>query len=107
MTKIIDLLNLDDNKNKSICIVRLTTNYWDDKKGLYLKKSVTILKRKCNGYNIIQEDTDNMGADEVVSRIVNLYSIEDGIYQVVICNESRDWETNNVEDYDYKLIPFK
>jgi hypothetical protein len=28
---------------------------------------------------------------------------EDGVYEVVICNERRDWESGYIEDWDYRL----
>jgi len=96
-----------EEETKSVCVVRLSTNYWGDKRGLYIKKSINILKRRCVGYNIIQEDCSHMGFDEVASKVVNLNEVQDGIYEVITCNESRDWETNNIEDYDYKLVPVK
>jgi hypothetical protein len=27
------------------------------------------------------------------------------VYGVVICDESRDWETGYVDDYNYRLVP--
>lgn len=89
------------------CIVKLTTSVWGDKDGFYIKKSLKFLKRKCVGYNVLQEETNVMGAEEVYQRILNINDVEDGIYSVVVVNESRDWETNNVEDWDYELYPYK
>ena len=37
-------------------------------------------------------------------RILNLGEVEDGIYEVVVCNESHDYETGYVDDYDYRLV---
>lgn len=87
------------------CVVRVTTSYWHDKRGLHLKRSLTFLRRQCEGFNILEEDAGGMGVDEVVSRIVNLNQCEDGVYEVIPCNHSTDWETGHVDDYDYKLVP--
>lgn len=107
------MLNFDDlvvgtnNKEpENLCIVRVTTDYWSDSKGLYSKKSIKFLKRKCKGYSILQEDCSNIGAEEVFLRIENLNDVEDGIYEVIITNEQRDWESGYIEDYDYHLTKY-
>ncbi len=92
-------------KQRDICVIRITTSCWHDSRGLYSKKSIKFLKRKSTGYNILTEDCMNIGADEVMSRIINLSDVLDGVYRVDICNVSKDWETGNIEDYDFKLTP--
>jgi hypothetical protein len=94
-------------EEKCVCVIRLTTSYWYDNKGLHYKKSLNVLKRKSAGYQVILEDCSNIGADEVFPRITNLEECKDGIYQVVTCNEKRDWETGAVDDYDYQLIKYE
>jgi len=88
----------------NLCTVRLTTSMWKNERGLHFKKSLTYLKRQCAGFNILEEDTCSIGAEEVVPRIINLLDVPDGIYQVATCNESKDWETGFVDDYDYLLV---
>lgn len=90
------------------CIVRLTTSAWHDGTGVYLKKSLVFLKRKCVGYNILYEDCNNCTPIEIIDKIDNLYDCKDGIYRVTTCNEFAAWETPNIiEDYDYKLVPIE
>lgn len=85
-------------------VVRLRTTMWSDKNGLHLKKSLTFLRRKSEGFNVLEEDASAAGVEEVLPRILNLGKCEDGIYEVVVCNESHDWETGYVDDYDYRLV---
>jgi hypothetical protein len=99
--------NSEDNNFICICIVRLRTNTWSDSKGLHSKKSLRFLRRRCKGHNLLEEDSKAIGADEIWPRIINLDTCEDGVYQVVTCNESRDYETGSIDDYDYELIPIK
>lgn len=110
ITTIDDLLRLpleSENKQTPRCVVRLTTSMWHDVNGVHIKKTLRYLRRKCVGYNILEEDCSAVGADEVIKRIVNLEECKDGIYQVVTCNEWGAWETPHIiEDYDYKLIPY-
>lgn len=48
---------------KNVCVVKLTTTAWADKRGLHIKKSLTYLRRKCTGYNAIEEEVSATGAD--------------------------------------------
>lgn len=90
--------------NVSRCTVRVKTTVWADKRGVHTKKSLTFLRRQCEGFNILAEDASAIGAEEVFPRILNLGEVEDGIYEVVVCNESHDYETGCVDDYDYQLV---
>lgn len=92
------------NINVSRCTVRVRTTIWADKRGLYTKKSLTFLRRQCERFNVLEEDVGAIGAEEVLLRILNLGEVEDGIYEVVVCDEKRDWEGGYVDDYDYKLV---
>ena len=69
------------------CVVKISTSYWHDKNGIYSKKSLRFLRRKCKGHNWISEDASMIGADEIFPRIVNLNDCEDGIYDVIIVND--------------------
>lgn len=86
-------------------VVRLRTNYWHDNDGAYKRTSLKYLKRQTKGFNVFDDDCSMVGAEDVVSRIVNLSQCKDGIYQLVTCNAYSDWETGLVEDWDYKLVP--
>lgn len=100
-----DMLAKDEQK--SVCIVRLSTSYWSDSKGIYTKKSITWLRRKSLGFSILEEDASAIGVDEVTQAIENLYDVCDGVYEVVTCNEHRDYETGYIDSYDYKLVKVK
>lgn len=94
------------DKKETSCIIRLKTSSWFDKKGLHLKRSLTFLRKLCKGYNLLEEDCAVIGAEYTLSSIINLNICEDGIYEVVSCNEKRDLETGYIDDYDLKLIPY-
>lgn len=93
---------VDVNVNR--CTVRVKTTVWADKRGLHTKKSLMFLRRRCRGFNMLTEDTSAIGAEEVLPRILNLGEVKDGIYEVMVCNESHDYETGYVDDYDYRLV---
>jgi hypothetical protein len=85
-------------------IVRVSTSYWHDKHGIYSRKNIRRLERKCIGPDLLPQDASMIGADFVFRRILNIRECDDGIYQVVTCNEWKDWETGLVEEYDYILV---
>ena len=93
-----------EQKQRNRCVVRLRTTMWADKTGLHMKKSLTFLRRKSEGFNLIEEDIGAVGAEQVLSRILNIDECQDGIYEVVTCNESRDYETGYIDCYDYRLV---
>jgi hypothetical protein len=86
---------------KDRCIVRLTTSIWSDKRGLHIKKDINYLNKLCIDFNILKEDSLMIGANDVVSKIINLDECKDGTYEIITC----DFDLNK-EDYNYKLIPF-
>jgi len=92
-------------EQKARQVVRLTTSCWHDGCALHIRKTLKTLKRQSSGHNFLEEDCSMIGADEVLSRIINLHECKDGVYVIVTCNEHKDWETGNIEDYDYKLMP--
>lgn len=87
-------------------VIRLKTTSWYDGKSLHVKRSINILKRACMGFNFLDDDMRNGGAEDTVRMFTNLDECEDGIYEVVHCNISRDWESGIVDDWDYELVPF-
>lgn len=98
------LVQETQDESNLCCVVRVTTSMWADKRGLHAKKSLVFLRRKCSVHNFLEEDARTIGAEEVLPSVLNLYTVEDGVYEVKICNQLRDWETGNVEDYDYRLV---
>ncbi len=92
---------------KNRCIVRISTSAWNDKRGAYLKRSITYLKSKGRNIELLDEDCNMVGTLDTLQKITNLNAVSDGIYQLVMCNVQTDWETGYADDWDFKLIPFK
>lgn len=106
----IDSLKLieDKRQNPNVTVVRLSTTFYQcGRGGLHQKKSITFLRRKCKGYNVLSEDAYNSSVEDTFSRIINIDECKDGVYEVVTCNESRDFESGHIDDYDFKLVPIK
>lgn len=90
-----------NNEPKPVCIVRISTSYWGSPRGLHVRRDVTYLRRRCEGFNVLEEDVSCVGAEGVLARCPGFWALEDGVYEVGTCNESKDWETGIVDDYDY------
>ena len=92
-------------------VVRLTTSYWHDNNGIFSKKTLRYLKRKCQGWNPLEEDIFNVGAEWIFPKILNYNDVGDGIYELVMCDEEYGYEegyrTNYIEDWNYKLVEYK
>lgn len=98
----------NEKENPDRVVVRLSTiSFICSRGGIHQKKSITFLRRKCKGFNVLSEDARNSSAEDTFSRIENLHECEDGIYEVVTCNESRDFESGYIDDYDFRLVPLK
>lgn len=97
---------VESDEDRPQTVVRLSRSMWHDKDGAYSRTTIRYMKRHTRGYNVFDEDCKNIGAQDVIPRIVNLDDCEDGVYQLIMCDERKDWETGYVEDWDYKLIAF-
>jgi len=104
-----DILVLDTGKDEppSRHVVRLRTSCWRSGSGMHMTKSITTLKKLSVGYLALEEECDNVGVEDMFYTLINLHECKDGIYEVVICNVGRDWESGHIDDYDFKLVPFE
>ena len=90
-------------------VVRVSTSCYSTERGLAVAKRIDILKRHSKGHlsDLLRDDASSVGADQVISRIVNLNEVKDGVYSVIVVGQHTDWETGHIEDWDYKLIPYE
>jgi hypothetical protein len=86
-------------------IVSIKTEYYKRGKRFYASKVITPIVSLSKGHTITDEVNDYGLA--VLDLITNLYEVEDGYYQIVINNISRDYETGHIDDYDFKLYPYE
>lgn len=94
--------------NKPITVVTLKTNVYKNSNGEYvIQKKIRRLKTKSSGFDFLEEDFSNTGGEYFDKMITNLYEVKDGTYEVIMCDEYRDYETGFIEDWSYKLIPYK
>jgi hypothetical protein len=101
------LHEIETKSEPNICIVRLRTSIWEDNRGVHCKKDLIPMKKLSSGYQLLEEDVANGGAEDVWMRTVNTDICQDGIYTFTTCNEHKDWETGYIDDYDYRLVPYQ
>ena len=94
--------NTEENKT----IVRLKTSCFVTARGIHIKKDILFLRRLCKGFNIIADDALQCEVEDTVCRVVNLDRCSDGIYEISIINESKDFESGNIEEWEYELRPY-
>jgi len=95
---------VNDEKEINRVVVRIRTTAFKTRRGAAIRKDIYVLQKQCCGFNFFEEEIDMIGMEDVVKRIVNLNQCEDGVYEVLTCNEKKDWETGCVEDYDFELV---
>lgn len=81
--------------------------YYQDGK-FEIKQGIKLLKRKscpgCNKCGFILDNLQELSCVEG-SIILPKYGIEHGkLYSVIVTNESRDWESGVVDDWDLEII---
>ena len=96
----------DVSEKRTRMVVRLRRSFWHDNDGVYQRIGLRYLKRHTEGFNVFDDECHLIGASEVLPKVLNLNQCPDGIYQLVLCNAHRDYETGHVEDWDYRLVPF-
>ena len=99
-----ELTSKVEGEPENRCVVRLKTEYWSNKKGIYTKRSILFMRRKSIGFNVLEEECNHVAAEDSLSNINNLNECEDGLYEAVACNFSRDYESGIIDGYEIKLI---
>lgn len=87
-----------------VCVVRLQTEFFQRGDSYVYQRNIRVLKKETT-FNLLAEETSAVGVEEALQNILNLNECEDGIYRLVVCNESRDIETGCIDDWNLKLIP--
>lgn len=91
---------------ENITVVRLTRNRFKRSSGAFVEQvELKVIKRKSKGICQFEEDYDAIGSD-TLKLIINLHEYEDGLYELILCNVSHDYETGYPDSWKYKLIPY-
>ena len=88
-------------------IAKVQTTVWADKRGIHKKRSLIFLRRRCIGYNVLEEEITDVGRADGLDRVINFDDCKDGIYRVEVCNETTDYDSGYVDYWEYRLVPVK
>jgi hypothetical protein len=82
---------------------------YSTRRGVYFKTSLIKMKKLsckgCEHCDWINDVFDEINNDWPLIGIENV--INGGLYRIVACNESKDWESGMVDSYDLKLEEYK
>ena len=107
MPKLLELRDKISKIPKEQTVVRVSTSFFMNKNGEFVsQRKIKRLKRKSRGFDFLSEDYFNVG-DAMLYMFENLHDVKDGIYYLVMSNITRDWESGYVDDYSYRLFPYK
>lgn len=104
-----NLIEIEDNKiEEPKLFVRVIKTAYISKNGCEYnyQTKLRVLRKLSNFDHPFFEDCQNTSIKDVLDRIINLDDVDGGIYQVITCNYSRDWETGYIDDWDYKLVSY-
>lgn len=87
-------------------VVRVRTSCWWDGRSLVAKKEVIPMKRLSSS-SALEDAINAVGAKEVIGLIKNLDMVADGLYELVMVDIRRDWESGHIEGCRYQLVPYK
>ena len=94
----------EDDKERAVCVVRVTTSNYMSSGQIVFKKTLRVLKRKSQ-LSLSENGIDDM--EHVV--IDNLNEVEDGIYELQ--PSEYDWDVDEYTGWGYpvrwKLVPFQ
>ena len=83
------------------CIGRIAASQYETQRGFAYTKRFDVLKSK----STLRVDDFIGDISEILP--INFFDVDDGLYELTVVNESRDWETGIVDDWDVQLIPIE
>lgn len=103
-----DIINFDKEQVKPVLVVRVDKNFYRNKSGEFVSQTkLRVMKKLSFLSNVFEEDFSCCGPEDTIDRIVNLYEVKPGLYEMITVNQTTDWETGYIDGWDYLLIPYK
>lgn len=87
-----------------LCIIRVATEAFKRGDTYFYGRTIRVMK-KISEFNYLDEDCKQVGVLEAIENILNINTVEDGLYRLEMCNVSKDHETGWVDDFNFKLTP--
>lgn len=93
-------------EDKLKCVVRVQTESYKRGNTYFYGKSLRVIKGKTT-YDLIHEEAQAIGLQDALENILNLNELENGLYEFVIANRCYDVESGYLDDWDWRLVPYK
>ena len=108
----VDLIPIAPKKPTHLTVVRVIESYFMRGRSMVAAREVRIMRRlSTRDFHLIEEDIASTSLEDVLSRIVNLPTVEPGLYTVGTVNEQYGFEeghrTDYLEEWDYELYPYE
>lgn len=89
-----------------ICVVRVGTSGYRRGSTYHYTKTVRVM-RTLTYHDLMADECDAIGVQDAFENITNLYTVDDGLYNLVPCNVSYDVESGHLDDWNLKLVPYR
>lgn len=89
-----------------LCVVRVGTEGFKRGDTYFYGRTIRVIRRKTK-YDLLHDDCQQVGIQEAIENILNINSVEDGLYQLLMCNISKDCETGYIDDFNLKLVKYE
>lgn len=90
-----------ETRPKLSCVGRLSHNRYIHGDRLVSQSTFTLLKRKSQ-----LTLSDLVGDADIDIDNLELGNHAEGLYEIIMCNESRDYESGYIDDWGLKLVPY-
>lgn len=88
-------------------VVKVSRSYYKRGKTYCCSINITPMRSLSNGEFNFDDEISQSDVESTLDLIENLHDVEDGYYQVIYTNISRDFESGYIDDYNLKLIPYE
>lgn len=89
-----------------ISVYRLITETYKRSDGTFVQSKVLRPQRRLSNFDILNEDYASIG-HEAIDSIINLYTVEDGLYYITLVNKSFDYESGHLDGYELMLRTYE
>lgn len=89
-----------------VCVVRVGTSGYKRGDTYFYGRTLRVLQSKTT-FDYLKDEAESVGVEDGISNITNLDRVEDGLYDLVMTNISRDYESGYADDWSYTLYPHK
>ncbi|ANA49309.1 hypothetical protein PMW_184 [Pseudomonas phage phiPMW] len=92
--------------SEPVCVVRVGTAGYRRGDTYFIGRTLRTLKSKTT-WDYLADEEQAVGVEDGLMNITNLDRVEDGLYDIVMTNIDRDYESGYIDGWSYTLYPHK